>query len=50
MLPEYAQQTYDAALGPKELILMESHNHIEFYDQDPYVSEACRQIVDWRET
>jgi uncharacterized protein len=26
---------------------METHNHIELYDQDPYVSEACRQTVYW---
>jgi fermentation-respiration switch protein FrsA (DUF1100 family) len=47
LLPEYAQQVYDAAIGPKELIWIEAHNHIEFYDQDPYVSEACRQSVSW---
>jgi fermentation-respiration switch protein FrsA (DUF1100 family) len=47
LLPEYAQQAYDAAGAPKELIWMETHNHIEFYDQDPYVSEACRQILSW---
>ena len=47
LLPEYAQQAYSAAVGPKELIWMETHNHIELYDQDPYVSEACRQIVSW---
>jgi len=47
LLPEYAQQAYDAAVGLKELIWMETHNHIELYDQDPYVSEACRQIVSW---
>jgi hypothetical protein len=40
-LPEYAQEAYAAALGPKELVLIEAHNHIEFYDQDPYVSEAA---------
>ena len=47
LLPEYAQQAFDAAIGPKELIWIEAHNHIEFYDQDPYVSEACRWIVSW---
>ena len=47
LLPEYAQQAYDAAIGPKELIWIETHNHIELYDHDPYVSEACRQIVSW---
>jgi fermentation-respiration switch protein FrsA (DUF1100 family) len=47
LLPEYAQEAYDAAIGPKELIWIETHNHIELYDQDPYVSEACRQTVSW---
>jgi fermentation-respiration switch protein FrsA (DUF1100 family) len=47
LLPEYAQQTYDAAIGPKELIWIETHNHIELYDQDPYVSDACRRILKW---
>jgi uncharacterized protein len=46
-LPEYAQQVYDAALGPKELVWIETHNHIELYDQDPYVSQACDRIVTW---
>lgn len=47
LLPEYAQQVYDAALGPKELIWIETHNHIEFYDQNPYVREAAVQAIEW---
>ena len=47
LLPEFAQQVYDAAVGPKELVWIETHNHIELYDQDPYVSEACRHAVRW---
>lgn len=47
LLPEYAQQAYDAAIGPKELIWIETHNHIELYDQDPYVSEATTQTIKW---
>ena len=49
LLPEYAQAAYDAAVGPKELIWIETHNHIELYDQDPYVSEACRRVLAWLE-
>ena len=45
LLPEYAQEAYAAALGPKELVLIEAHNHIEFYDQDPYVSEAAANAI-----
>jgi fermentation-respiration switch protein FrsA (DUF1100 family) len=47
LLPEYAQQAYDAAQGRKELVWIETHNHIELYDQDPYVSEAARHAVRW---
>jgi fermentation-respiration switch protein FrsA (DUF1100 family) len=47
LLPEYARQAYDAALGPKELIWIETHNHIELYDQDPYVSIAVANAIRW---
>ena len=47
LLPEFAQQAYEAAIGPKELVWIETHNHIELYDQDPYVSEACSHILRW---
>lgn len=47
LLPEYAQQAYDAAIGPKELVWIETHNHIELYDQEPYVSEAIAHILRW---
>lgn len=43
--PEFAQAVYDAATGPKELVWIEAHNHIEFYDQDPYVSQAAAALV-----
>ncbi|MGH9193502.1 MAG: alpha/beta hydrolase [Acidimicrobiales bacterium] len=47
LLPELAQAAYDAATGPKELIWIETHNHIELYDQDPYVSEAVGHVLRW---
>jgi fermentation-respiration switch protein FrsA (DUF1100 family) len=47
LLPEYAQEAYEAALGPKELVWIETHNHIELYDQDPYVSEAATHAIRW---
>ena len=47
LLPEYAQEAYEAALGPKELVWIEAHNHIELYDQDPYVSEAAAHAIRW---
>jgi fermentation-respiration switch protein FrsA (DUF1100 family) len=45
LLPEYAQAAYDAARGPKQLVWIETHNHIELYDQDPYVSQAVGALV-----
>jgi uncharacterized protein len=47
LLPELAQAAYDAAAGPKELVWIETHNHIELYDQDPYVSEAVGHVLGW---
>jgi hypothetical protein len=47
LLPEYAQATYDAALGIKELVWIETHNHIELYDQQPYVGEAVAHTLRW---
>lgn len=45
--PEYMQQVYQAAVGPKQFTWVESHNHFEFYNQDPYVSESCVTIIEW---
>ncbi|MDZ3836795.1 MAG: alpha/beta hydrolase [Rhodospirillales bacterium] len=47
LLPELAQQAYDAAVGPKELIWIDTHNHIELYDHDPYVSIAAARTIAW---
>lgn len=47
LLPELAQAAYDAAVEPKELVWIETHNHIELYDQDPYVTDAVRHVVRW---
>lgn len=47
LLPEYAQATYDAAKSTKELVWIDTHNHIELYDQDPYVSEAAHHAIRW---
>ena len=45
--PEYAQATYAAAQEPKALTWIETHDHVELYDQDPYVSEAAAHAVAW---
>jgi uncharacterized protein len=48
--PEFAQRVYDAAGGDKEIAWVETHNHIELYDQEPYVSEAAGHVVRWLAT
>jgi fermentation-respiration switch protein FrsA (DUF1100 family) len=45
--PEHAQRVYDAATGDKQITWVETHNHIELYDQDPYVSQAAAHVVRW---
>ena len=47
LLPEYAEKAYDAARGPRELVWIETHNHIELYDQDPYVSIAAQIAIEY---
>jgi uncharacterized protein len=47
LLPEKAQAAFDAASEPKELVWIETHNHIELYDQDPYVSDAVGHLLRW---
>jgi uncharacterized protein len=47
LLPEKAQAAFDAASEPKRLVWIETHNHIELYDQDPYVSEAVGHVLSW---
>jgi fermentation-respiration switch protein FrsA (DUF1100 family) len=45
--PEFAQRVYDAASGDKQLAWLETHNHIELYDQDPFVSHAAAHVIRW---
>ena len=47
LLPEYAQAAYDAAQGTKELVWIDTHNHIELYDQRPYVDLAADHARRW---
>jgi fermentation-respiration switch protein FrsA (DUF1100 family) len=43
--PQYAQQVYDGLSGPKELVWIDTHNHVELYDQAPYVPRAVEAMV-----
>jgi fermentation-respiration switch protein FrsA (DUF1100 family) len=47
LLPEFAQAAYDAAAEPKELVWIETSNHVELYDQEPYVPEAAGHAIRW---
>jgi fermentation-respiration switch protein FrsA (DUF1100 family) len=45
--PRYAQEVYDRAGEPKELRWIETSNHVELYDQAPYVPQAIEHLVTW---
>jgi fermentation-respiration switch protein FrsA (DUF1100 family) len=47
LLPEYAQAAYDMATGPKDLVWIQTHNHIEIYDHRPVVDQAANAAIDW---
>ncbi len=47
LLPEFAQAVHDAAAEPKELVWIETGNHVELYDQEPYVPEAAAHAIRW---
>jgi uncharacterized protein len=44
--PRFAQQIHDeAASTNKQLTWIETHNHVELYDQDPYVGQALDAVM-----
>lgn len=45
--PRYAEEVYDRAGEPKELYWIETSNHVELYDQAPFVPDAIARLVDW---
>jgi uncharacterized protein len=45
--PRYAQEVFDRAGEPKQLRWIETSNHVELYDQAPFVPEAIDTLVDW---
>lgn len=47
LLPEFAQATYAAAADPKEMVWLETDNHVQLYDQEPYVPDAARHAIRW---
>jgi uncharacterized protein len=45
--PRYAQEVYDRAGEPKQLHWIETTNHVELYDQEPFVPEAIDTLRGW---
>ncbi|MCW2501917.1 MAG: alpha/beta hydrolase [Actinomycetia bacterium] len=45
--PEGAQDVYERAGEPKELLWLDTTNHIDLYDQPQYVEPAIERITDW---
>jgi fermentation-respiration switch protein FrsA (DUF1100 family) len=46
-LPKYAQQVYEQAGEPKEILWLDTTNHIDLYDNENYVVPAVSRIVEW---
>jgi fermentation-respiration switch protein FrsA (DUF1100 family) len=45
--PEGAQAVYDRAGEPKEVLWLDTTNHIDLYDQPMFVEPAIDRIADW---
>ena len=46
-LPKFAQEVYDLASEPKEILWLDTSNHIDLYDNEKYVGPAISKIVQW---
>jgi uncharacterized protein len=45
--PEGAQAVFDVATGPKEILWLDSTNHIDLYDVDRFVDPAVARCAAW---
>jgi fermentation-respiration switch protein FrsA (DUF1100 family) len=45
--PKFAQQVYEETGEPKEILWLETTNHIDLYDNEKYVSHAISKIIEW---
>jgi uncharacterized protein len=48
--PASAQAVHDRLTGPRELLWLDTTNHIDLYDQPQYVDPAVARIADWMST
>jgi fermentation-respiration switch protein FrsA (DUF1100 family) len=46
-LPKFAQEVYDLAGQPKEILWLDTSNHTDLYDNEKYVGPAISKIVQW---
>jgi fermentation-respiration switch protein FrsA (DUF1100 family) len=46
-LPKFDQEVYDLAGEPKEILWLDTGNHIDLYDNEKYVGPAVSKIVQW---
>jgi len=46
-LPKFAQEVYDTAGEPKEIMWVDAPNHIDIYDVEKYVESAVNKTVEW---
>jgi uncharacterized protein len=46
-LPKFAQEVYDKAGEPKEIMWVDAPNHIDLYDVEKYLEPAVNKTVEW---
>jgi fermentation-respiration switch protein FrsA (DUF1100 family) len=45
--PRYAEQVHATAGEPKSMVWIETTNHVQIYDIEPYVGQATTALIDW---
>jgi fermentation-respiration switch protein FrsA (DUF1100 family) len=45
----FAEQVYEQAGDPKEILWLDTSNHIHLYDNEKYVGPAVSKIIEWFE-
>jgi fermentation-respiration switch protein FrsA (DUF1100 family) len=46
-LPKFAQQVYDLAENSKEILWLDTTNHIDLYYNEKYVGPAVSKLMEW---
>ena len=46
-LPKFAQEVFDKAGEPKEIMWVDTPNHIDLYDVEKYLEPAVNKTVEW---